>query len=392
MKVIFISHTGDLGGAERSLIDLLKETVTKKDIQVLTVVPKKGDLCKEFDKLGIQYMVIPYAWWTVKRGSRRRSLTHLDIHIRDARRLALNIEDFKPDVIVTNTSVVCVGALAAQQLSIPHIWYIRELGEKDHGFIFEFGFKYTATFIHDYSSLLIFNSQAVKREFGMYSTSPPSEVIYNSVQIPKLSLTQKIPIHFNKKTALKILVAGTISPRKGQTDAVKAVNYLLKKGLDVELILMGRYTNTIYMNVLHKLISTSVQPDHIRIVDFTQNPYPLFSECDIVLLTSKNEAFGRTILEAMQLYRPVIATNSGGVPEIVTHGYNGLLYTPKKWRELADSIELLSSDSSLLQKIVRNGYKTYSEKFTSANYFGKFLEILDNQFSGDRPLNLDTLV
>lgn len=371
MKICFFSHSSDLGGGERSLLYLLETLGKNPKIKLLIILPSEGSMCIKLRSLGIDYIVYPYKWWTVRRGKCRENVTtSFSRHLNDSINLKVKVELFHPDLIVTNTSVICEGALVANMLNVPHVWYIRELGEKDHGFIFKFGFAFTSKFINDFSSKIIFNSKAVMKEFGTHISRSKSTVIYNSIEIDKgsYSNSKRSLVAFRFPSCFKLLIAGTISNKKGQLDAIKATSLLLRDGIQVELLIVGRCTDETLMQKIKNEIKISDKPDNFQVIDFVENPYPLFQKCDAVLVCSKNEAFGRTILEGMLLRKPVIASSGGGVPEIIKDRENGLLYVSGKYKELAGEIKLIINDTKLKRKISMNGFSTAKDKFSNRNY------------------------
>jgi len=374
MKICFVSHTADLGGGERSLIQLVK-SLKKHGMDIYVIVPRKGPLIKELRPYAL-IIESPYYWWTVRRGNNRENIKKdFREHTKNTLNLYNKIKNKEIDLIFTNTSLVCEGALASWLLKIPHIWHIRELGEKDHGFIFKFGFRNTSLLINSFSDKLIFNSKASYQEFQKYVDHKKSEVIYNHISIDPKLITKTTAISFKDKYSFKLINAGTISKRKGQLDAVKSTLKLLRDGENVELMLAGSNTDKILLTKIEKLIKKSRFSDKIQMFGFQENPYPLIKMSNVLLVNSKNEAFGRTIIEGMLLKKPVIATDSGGVPEIIRDHENGLLYKPKDILGLSNKIIELKKNRKLMIKLIKNGYKTATSSFTDAQYSGKILKL-----------------
>jgi len=88
------------------------------------------------------------------------------------------------------------------------------------------------------------------------------------------------------------------------------------------------------------------------------------SSLDIFVLSSLKEHFGRVIIEAMGCGKPVIATNAGGVPEIVKDGYTGILVPPRNSDALARAIIDLSKDKKKVELMGDRGRKTAEELFS----------------------------
>lgn len=380
MKVCFLSHTAGLGGAERSLLDLVGG-LTKRGATCWIILPKNGPLEKELIKLKVPFFIHFYDWWTIPRGQKRQSpQTKLKGYLENGTKLARLLAKKKFDILVTNSSVVCEGAIAARILRLPHVWHIRELGEKDHGFVFKFGFNFTAKFINQFSDLVIFNSKATAKEFNQFIDRCKQKVVYNSVAINSLCASKKNKLSFRDKNSFKLIMASTISEKKGQVDAIKATVELRKSGNNVELLMIGNCRNKEFLENLKSFIRKSGQEGYIHIMRFIKNPYPVIKSADAVLVCSQNEAFGRIILEGMLLNKPVIATNRGGIPEIIKDGRNGFLYEPKKYPQLASKILLLIKNSDLKKRVVKNGHSSATKRFSEENYSGKifryFTEIL----------------
>ena len=104
--------------------------------------------------------------------------------------------------------------------------------------------------------------------------------------------------------------------------------------------------------------------------------YDFLSEIDIFLLLSGLEGFGQSILEAMLMEKPVIATNVGGIPEIINHQKTGFLVEPNDYEEIIKYIEKLFSDQNLVKKITKNALESVKDEFSWDTITKNFLEIL----------------
>jgi glycosyltransferase involved in cell wall biosynthesis len=84
---------------------------------------------------------------------------------------------------------------------------------------------------------------------------------------------------------------------------------------------------------------------------------------DVAVLPSYREAQGLSILEAMAMSRPVVASNVGGIPEMIESGVNGLLVPPQDPPALADAIVRLLVDHPLADTLGRAGHDTVHDRF-----------------------------
>ncbi len=109
----------------------------------------------------------------------------------------------------------------------------------------------------------------------------------------------------------------------------------------------------------------------IFLKEFQLEEMPLvYNGSDIFVLASENETFGQVYIEAMACGIPVIGTNVGGVPEIITDGFNGFLISPGNPSNLAQKIEELLNNEQLRNSFRENGFKTIRRRFSSERQFG----------------------
>jgi glycosyltransferase involved in cell wall biosynthesis len=97
---------------------------------------------------------------------------------------------------------------------------------------------------------------------------------------------------------------------------------------------------------------------------FSNNVYPWMAACDVIVSTSTEDGFGRTLIEAMQLRIPVVAADAGGHKEIITHRITGLLAPPGDASATADAIKLLLVDSELVSNLTAAAYSKAITQFS----------------------------
>ena len=85
---------------------------------------------------------------------------------------------------------------------------------------------------------------------------------------------------------------------------------------------------------------------------------------DLVVMPSLVEAFGMVALESMAVGTPVVASETGGLKELITHRRNGLLVPPRNAPLLGGAITRLLTDPALRTQIVQGGLQTIQERFT----------------------------
>ncbi len=150
-------------------------------------------------------------------------------------------------------------------------------------------------------------------------------------------------------------VMGRLDPQKGQEVLLRAVPALVKKHSNLHIVVAGDETagESGYRSYLQNLCrALSIEP-RVTFLPFTRDVPRFMSALDAFVLPSYAETYGLVVIEAMAMGCPVIATNAGGVPEIIEHERTGLLVSPRDDRGLADAVDRILSNSTLRTRIVR---------------------------------------
>lgn len=378
----YFSHSATLWGAEKSLLDLLSQ-IKKYGVLNHVIFPEeKGLFIDTLKNKGIGHSYFYFNRWT------EDMQLHKENYISSLQNLNGIIEELKmlnPHVVYTNTSVIPWGAVSSLLASKPHIWHINEFVEKDHGMKFVLGFEETAKLISALSQKVIYNSYAIANEYNKFTDKTNNEVIYYN--IPSLSLLAKekvLPIYQSNKS-LKLIIVGLIARSKGQEQIVKAVIDLIKKGYQIELLILGSIHREFdYLKKINSLISEN-GVNGIYIKKYVKNPYPYINQSDVLIVCSQMEAFGRVSLEAMRLKKPVIASDRGANIELVQKGYNGLLYEYDNNKDLQKKILYFYTNRKEIKRIGKNGYIFAKKNFTEQGYVGNTLKVFTkykNHYTG----------
>ncbi|HRQ30683.1 MAG TPA: glycosyltransferase family 4 protein [Saprospiraceae bacterium] len=192
----------------------------------------------------------------------------------------------------------------------------------------------------------------------------------NVVVIPNrvdLKLFHPPKSDFRAGKSFKIISVGRFVPQKGYNIAIEAVLELSKK-YPVELYLIGGG------ELFEELTLCAGDNSHIHLIEWMEqkelirflHASDLYIQPSIPFL---GEAMPRTILEAMGMGLPVIATNIAAIPGVVDHGINGLLIEPGSREELANAIEKLLLDEKLRFYLGTNAFNKASSQYEWNNAF-----------------------
>jgi glycosyltransferase involved in cell wall biosynthesis len=170
---------------------------------------------------------------------------------------------------------------------------------------------------------------------------------------------------FNKNKPFKILYpAGRLlagkSPaiRKGWPDLLEAIRIMVDQGLPVEVLFVGDID-----------YAQKKEAENLPIQWFPACHYEqiqtLYKKAGIFVLPTVGDNFPATVLEAMAAGLPVVATNTGGIPEAVIDGETGILIPSHSPLELAQSIQKLMQNDELRKKMGRAGRARFERLFTA---------------------------
>jgi len=372
MRIAFVSHESAAGGAERALLELI-DGLRERGATCMVLLRKRGWLDSELNRRGVSWAVIPYRGCNSAR-LRSRLLNLLAIVM--VLPVLIQLRRWKADVVLTNTSVIPVGALAALVLRRPHIWHIHEFCTKEYGSTFDLGDHLSIKVIGWLSEFVIANSKAIEAHYARFIPRQRIRMTYQGVNVQLPGGTDEVSRPVGGVEPVKLVLVGAIQEGKGQTDAVQAVARLKTQGVQLELTLVGT-GEPADLEKVKRTVSSCGLEGLVKFTGQVLEPGPIVKNSDIALICSRSEAFGRTTVEAMKLGKPVIGARGGATPELIRENFNGLLYIPGDYLDLAQKIKYLIDNPELARQMGENGRRWAEEEFTVAKYTGNVLRVLE---------------
>lgn len=167
----------------------------------------------------------------------------------------------------------------------------------------------------------------------------------------------------NARSNHTILSTGRLVWRKGYKYLLDAMRKVLLEYPDSKLLIVGQGEQKKLLQLYAKKLQ--IDKSVVFMGGITRkNLFSLYSTAHVYVQPSIYEPFGITLLEAMSMKTPVVATNVGGIPEIITNGIDGLLVEPRNSLQLANAIIRIFSDSSLSKTLGNNARMKVEKKFT----------------------------
>lgn len=362
MNICFVAHLPDLSGANRSLIDLV--LALKEEGQNITViVPRNGELRNKLNTLGIKNKcILSTSWVGYEKGEKRiKKISKKFINYFAEYRMYIYFKKNKDiiDIVHYNSFIYGVGAKSLNKLNIPYVWHIREFPEET--FKLKFYNKKYAYEIVSKSKKIFAISKSIYDRFSKDFGADKMQLIYNG-----LNLKDCIDKKIDEKKNTEILIVGAIARDKGQLEAIKAIDYIINKKqlLNIKLNIVGNVIDKDYMNELERYIRKKNIDKNIIFHGYSDNVNIYRNKCDIALMCSKMEAFGRVTVEAMLSKQLVIGANTGGTTEIINHMKTGILYEQGNIADLANKIEYAMNNKKEIDEIRERGRIIAIDKFS----------------------------
>lgn len=143
----------------------------------------------------------------------------------------------------------------------------------------------------------------------------------------------------SRSKPLRVLISGTLQPRKNQLAVIRAIERLRQQGHDVAADFIG-YTefDPEYVSDCRKVIADCNLDENVKLHGFVEDPLVFYNRADLLLVAAVDESMPQTIIQAMACGVPVASTNVGGVKEILRHRYTGLLISGQGPDEIASTV------------------------------------------------------
>ncbi|MDD4570326.1 MAG: glycosyltransferase family 4 protein, partial [Tepidanaerobacteraceae bacterium] len=199
-------------------------------------------------------------------------------------------------------------------------------------------------------------------------------IIHNGIDLSKFD--NVLPI-LRKELGLDsdIPVIGMVArlvPEKGYEYAINAFYQVLKVYSSARLVIVG--DGPLKRHLKNICVKLGIK-DKIFFLGYRRQVENIVADFDVFILPSISEGLGLALLEAMALRKPVVASEVGGIPEVVKNNINGLLVPPGNDRYLADRIIEVLSNNVMSKAMGIEAQKTVSERFSSQNMIKKTAEI-----------------
>ncbi len=378
-KILYVHHSGNLGGAPRSLSFLLNELDFNRYKPELLFI-SRGPGLELFKGRGIELIleerIWPFHGSTVSGMTFKLFLSNIfrfPSSFFAARRI---VKRQKPDIIHLNSTCLFVVALAAKFVSrkIKVVCHVREpvLRKSISGFIIRYmNFLFT-------DQLIAIDNFSAKSMIGKNV-----KVIFNSVDLNVYNPLVKSDVLRReldlKRNSTIFLYLARFSKSNGTLELVEAARKLKEKYPSFYFVLAGlkRTQLDIYSQMV---IKESADNPNVHLIDFRDDIPSLIASSDIMIVPFTKPHFARSIVEASAMGKPSIGAKLGGIDDLIVHEKTGFLYQTSKM--LLDYCIELGNNDYLREEMGNAAYKfakeNFDNKIISAKVFKIYKELLQS--------------
>lgn len=344
-SILYLNHAAYIGGAEVALLNLLTY-LDRKTYSPIAFVPE-GELAAAIRKLDIRCVPIPSL-----AGLNRYNLPRF---VYGLARLMKSAIREQPALIHANTNFASEYAgLLAKWLKIPTIGHIRDI--EPLGRMGQYTIRQ--------NTRLIAISDAVTR-YLIEEHIPETQIvrIYDGVD-----LRQYVPISQPPPPERFIIgIIGQIGTRKGHVYLLEAVKRLLPHHPNLHVWIIGKepqHSAEQYAEQLQHIVEHTGMRQQVEFLGFRTDIPAILAQIDVLALPSLQEPFGKIVIEAMAMGKPVVASRVGGVPEIVEDGVTGILIPPADAAALASALRKLIANRDTRETMGREGRQRVEKLFS----------------------------
>lgn len=386
MRILFVNASGQLGGAERILLDLAAELRRRDGLSLRLLLLDDGPLRVEMERLGVEVRVVPMPEGLARVGEsgqrlgargagRLRTLLRLagasPSALAHARRTRTVLRLLRPDLVHSNTMKSHVLTALLRPRRTPLLWHLHDfVGERGMG-------RRLLKRLGGRGVRAIAISRAVAEDARAALPSTPVHLALNGIDTDHFSpgpadaaaLDRLAGMAPAEPGVVRVGLIATYARWKGQDLFLQAAEQALRRGSAARFYVVGGpiYRTGGSQFDLDELrgMARALGIDHaVGFVPFQRDPRDAYRALDVVVHAStRPEPFGRTIVEAMACGRATVVSGGGGAAELFRDGEDALGFAPGDAGSLSAAMVRLAGDADLRARLGRAARATAERRF-----------------------------
>lgn len=355
-RLLFVSSFGGDGGAERCMLRLIV-ALAERGWEPFLACPGDSHLERAGRKAGVAVEpIVAPAFFDEAVGVPGRGLDYLSRRVRTwanyaravgaAGRIASIVRSRDIDIVHSNSPRAAVmGGLAARAAGRPSVTHVRDIVHTP------FAYRARRVLLNGVTDIYVCASKATA---AIVRTSRPIVIAYDGISPDLVSSLAK-----DERPRNEVGMAAILTPWKGHETFVRAAIDLATKYPDFEFTVVGGDLGLpglqAFRERLEALISAANLRDRIRFLGHRNDVERWMSRLKVFVHPPiAPDPFPGVVLEACAAGCSIVATNVGGIPEIVTNEESALLISPGDYRGLAAAMHRVLTDESLATRLRLN--------------------------------------
>jgi glycosyltransferase involved in cell wall biosynthesis len=283
----------------------------------------------------------------------------------DVRFLHTLIRQQRPDCLIANFGPTNLMITLGGLLRVPHrvVWHstvsAAVWNDSPHAHWKTQYLIWRKKLVYRFATQVIANSAAAAEDAQRVYGVPARKchIFYNALTDPLPHLSQRHP-----DSPHRLICVGRLAPSKGQDTLIQAVALLKDAVPELSVEFVGDGPRKAAYQRLAEELGVA---DRCAFIGYVSHDEVLarMATASVCVLPSRSEAFGLVNIEAMAVGTPVVASNIGGIPEIIRDGQDGFLVPPDDPQALADKLRLILSDPALRAEMVQNARQRFLDCF-----------------------------
>lgn len=374
VNILYIHQSAELYGSDKTLFYLVTE-LDKSKYNPIVILPNDGPLKVALDKENIKVIITPVVKLHRKM-FRIKYLSSLPLSIKKSiQHIQKETNGVKIDIVQSNTLAVLLGVFISRKLKAKHIWHVHEIITHP-----KFISNLYPKILYRYADIVVCNSNATLDNLlhRNQKLSEKLELIYNGLDSNEFMFSKNLTFRETLNYAsddIIITLIGRISRLKGHLFLLKVIHDSFKDKKNIKILFTGSPVvgQEFYLTAIKDKIKEYQLEEAVKILPFQEDLSEIRQITDIIIVPSTEaESFGLVALEAMLTKKPVVATNLGGLKEIVVHNETGFLFENKNEQALKEVLLKLIEDKGLRDFFGEKGYQRAVKLFSLQRYVTDF--------------------
>jgi glycosyltransferase involved in cell wall biosynthesis len=382
-NILFIQPYASLVGGVDSVLLQLVQGLDERQYKCYVLLSAPSPYVEKYTALGAEVIFGPIAVFG-KPTSLGYYLRNFAVLLKSIPFLTKLVKKLQIDLIHTHKMEVFGANFVGKWVGVPTVQTIHELPRKPL-----FAYKIIAWLNHIMNDQIIVLCERSKIMFRWFNQeSSKLTKIYNGIAVKaraslETSTELKQQLGLDAKSKILITIA-RLTPMKGLEYLFEAAALIRLKHPEIKFVVVGDVTFThekVYKDKLFKRIADLGLQNTVFMIGLRRDVVELMEQSDILVLPSVYDIFPTVILEAMSGGLPVIATDVGGVPEMVRPS-TGILVPPQNAEALKDAIlKMVELDYKAMGQEAK---KVFFEEFTQEQYVNQTVAVYESLFAAQK--------